>query len=131
MPVYGDSSWENGLDSCFLIKKDGTQIPFDGLATTQITDDCLTDGKCNEAIANISSDMEFSMEIKQTHKQARQTKKFFNSLENNMKRKMRRYKRLKEKVRRYTLQGRSQQFIRSMVHRSKYVASMKIYHPSV
>lgn len=121
MTVFGDDSWMNGcMDSCFVVKEDGTKVQFDGLVTAQFVDNPESDGEFDPVIARIPRELSCGMEIKQTHKQARQTRKFFKCLRNNLKRDIRSHKRIIEKARRNQLKGKPNEYIYKMVRRSKY-----------
>lgn len=121
MPVFGDDSWMNGyMGNCFIVKEDGTKVQFDGLATAQFVDNLEPDEDISPVIARIPQELACEIEIKQTHKQARQTRKFFKYLENYRKRYIRSYKRIHEKTRRSWIKGESNEYVYKQYRRSKY-----------
>lgn len=72
--------------------------------TDPLNDDYYED--TNKIVAKIPSDMEFTISIKQTHKQSRTTRKYCNSIFNNYKRRIRSYHRIKERLRRAKLKSK-------------------------
>lgn len=122
--------FENGFTagSVFYIgKENGEMIPFTGLTTVKLEDAENPDHEEDDSqvFATISTDMECTITFKQTHKWARKTHKFFNAYFNSYRRRVRSWKRTKERLRRAKLKGKE------YVGASPRICGWLRYHQSV
>lgn len=111
------------IDHFILTDKEGKQYVLHSLGSAVITDTTV----CEDAedtdeyhiFAHIPEEMNFAMEIQQTHKQNRVTMKILKAMENRARRRLRAYLRFRERVRRAYLKGMSITDIILMFARSK------------
>lgn len=112
------------IDHFILTDENGKQYAWDGLGSTVITDATMCEGAedtdGDHIYAHIPEEMNFTMEIQQTHKQNRATIKFIKAVENRAKRRYRTYLRFLEGLRRARLKGATADDITKIYIRSKY-----------
>ena len=109
------------IDHFILTDENGKQYAWDRLGSATFTD--MTECEDTESIfAHIPEEMNFTMEIQQTHKQNRATIKLFKAVENRAKRQLRTYLRFLERVRRAYLKGATANDIVKIYARSKYLS---------
>ena len=118
------------IDHFILTDENGKQYAWDRLGSAVITDTTMCEGAedtdGDQIYAHIPEEMNFTMEIQQTHKQNRATVKFFKAVENRAKRRYRTYLRFRERVRRAYLKGMSITDIILMYARSKHCRDMEM-----
>ena len=112
------------IDHFILTDKDGKQYMWDGLASAIITNTTTCEGAedtdGDQIFAHFPEEMNFTMEIQQTHKQNRATIKLIKAAKNRARRRYRTYLRFLERVRRARLKGATVDDITKIYIRSKY-----------
>ena len=119
MPIHEGEDFISGLDNAYLIMPDGTRAEFSGLSNVTVVESEEENDK-NRVVFTLLREASCSLDILQTNKQSRHTRKVFHSIINHAKRVNRRFYRLKEKIRRSRVQGKTEEYIDRQVVRSSY-----------